>query len=450
MNRHTLLGNSFNCQCGRQHDVPVRRFVYDPNAIAAIPGIIGECTETQPTAGVAVVADSRTWEVCGNKVFHSLSKRGPKCISIIVPDRPTGWPVCDERTCQWLKGQIQPESPAIIIAIGSGVINDLCKWASFELGVPYMVVATAASMNGYAAANVAAKVRGVKILIEARPPVAVVAEPAVIENAPGEMTAAGFADTIAKYQSNADWLMNNFLLGEYYCDYCANILVGLESSYLRRPQDIRQGKSDAIKGLFEALFWAGIAMTLVGTSAPASGGEHLLSHTLDMIANLGDEQNDLHGKQVGLGTILSAALYQKILQIREPQFANIPTDIDESFWHKPEVRTAVRQQYAAKRPRLQTMRSEISRPAVWRQLKDILSKATKSPQQIKSWLNQAGAATSIRELRPLGARWSPERVRAAAMHMHEIRSRCTVVDLAWVLGILPGAAAEIINEWLTD
>ena len=184
-------------------------------------------------------------------------------------------------------------------------------------------------------------------------------------------------------------------------------------------------------------------MTLVGTSAPASGGEHLLSHTLDMIADLCDEQNDLHGKQVGLGTIFSAGLYQRVLQIREPEFAQIPEDIDESFWHKPALCRAVRQQYLAKRPQLQTMRAKISRPAVWQELRDILSKATKSPEQIKTWLKQAGAATSIAQLR-----WPPKRVRAAAMHMHEIRSRCTVVDLAWLLGILPGAVDEIIDKWL--
>ena len=135
-------------------------------------------------------------------------------------------------------------------------------------------------MNGYSAANVAAGIEGVKVVVRAKAPFAVIAEPSIIENAPDEMATAGFADTSAKYQSTADWVMNKFLFDEYYCDYCARILKSLEGFYLTNPEDIKNKKPAAIKGLFDALFWTGIAMTLVGTSAPASGAEHLLSHGL--------------------------------------------------------------------------------------------------------------------------------------------------------------------------
>jgi glycerol-1-phosphate dehydrogenase [NAD(P)+] len=333
----------------------------------------------------------------------------------------------------------------MVLAVGSGVINDLCKWACFDLEIPYVVVATAASMNGYAAANVAARIAGVKVLVEARPPVAVVAEPAVIEGAPSEMTAAGFGDMIARYQSHADWVMNNMLLGEYYCAYCAEMATDLERLYLKHPEDVRQAKSEAIKGLFEALFWTGAAMTLVGTSAPASGGEHLLSHTLDMMADLHNEKHDLHGRQVGLGTILSAAIYEKLLSLETPTFAELPEDVDAEFWTVPGVVKAVREQYLAKRPQLEMLRAKTAWPAVWDELRARLMAITKTPEQIKSWLLRAGAASTIADI---GC--SRERLRAAAMHMHEIRKRCTVVDLAWVLGILPAAVDEIIDERLID
>ena len=119
------------------------------------------------------------------------------------------------------------------------------------------------------------------------------------------MTTAGFGDIISKSQSTADWKMNNFLFGEYYCDFCSEIITDLESAYLGRPDDIKSGKSKAIETLFKALFYSGISMTLVGTSAPASGGEHLLSHTLDMIADVQGGEHDLHGRQVGLGVLFS-------------------------------------------------------------------------------------------------------------------------------------------------
>jgi len=438
-----LWGNSFDCKCGRRHQVPVQKFVYEQTATEHLPAILEECTKRQRPRSTMVVADKRTWEVCGKRVYHILKRGKYQAKQIIVADRDREGPGCDDTAFEWLKGQMGETSPDVVIAVGSGVINDLCKWACFALDVPYMVVATAASMNGYAAANVAAQIAGVKVLVEARPPVAVVAEPQVIENAPREMTAAGFGDVIARYQSSADWVMNNLLWGEYYCEYCAELTTGLERSYMKRPEDIREAKSEAVKDLFETLFWAGIAMTLVGSSAPASGGEHLLSHTLDMIADLRHERHDLHGRQVGLGAIFLDALYEKLLRIDRPTFAQLPEGIDEQFWSIPAVINAVNEQYKAKKPQLEIMREKIARPAMWEQIKATLKPMVKAPREVKQWLQSAGGASSIAEI---GC--SRERIKTAVLHMHQIRKRCTVVDLAWVLGVLPDAADEIIDEWL--
>jgi glycerol-1-phosphate dehydrogenase [NAD(P)+] len=443
MDLQNLLGSDFECACGKRHHVPVRMFAYEHGVLEALPSIIKEHTAVPNVRRISMVADERTWQVCGEKVHCVLEKDGLETHTVIVPDKESSGPICDDITCEWLKAQIGDLVPHVLVAVGSGTINDLCKWSCFDLNIPYVAVATAASMNGYAAANVAATIAGVKVLIEARPPVAVIAEPDVIESAPSEMTAAGFGDTIAKYQSNADWILNNILLGEYYCRFCADILNGLEDLYIKQPELIMKGDSEAIEGLFAALFWTGIAMTLVGTSAPASGGEHLLSHTLDMIADMRGKGHDLHGRQVGVGTIFSAALYERLLNIDRPKFAELPERVDEDFWGVPTVVEAVKQQYLAKRPQLLIMRDRIAQQSIWQQAKESLRATVKSPKEIKNLLLRAGAASSIAEIGR-----SQDQVRVAAMHMHEIRKRCTVVDLAWVLGVLPGAVDEIINEWL--
>ena len=85
-------------------------------------------------------------------------RRGYPSEHVIVADREQGGPVCDDVTVAGLKATLGSLEPDMVVAVGSGVINDLCKWSSFDLGVPYVVVATAASMNGYAAANVAATI----------------------------------------------------------------------------------------------------------------------------------------------------------------------------------------------------------------------------------------------------------------------------------------------------
>jgi len=373
-----------------------------------------------------------------------MTQAGLGVSRIIVPDRAEGGPICDDVTVQWLLEQLRGTGAQMVVAVGSGVINDLCKWSSSQMGIPYIVVATAASMNGYSSANVAPTIGGVKMLIEARPPVAVIAEPAVIEQAPREMTTAGFGDTIAKFQSNADWIVNKLLLGEYYCDFCAGITASLEPLYLTRPEDIRDGERKAVRGLFEALFWTGLAMTLMGTSVPASGGEHLLSHTLDMWAGARGGTHDLHGRQVGIGTVLSAALYERVLAVDRPALRDLPPRIDEAFWAAPAVVAAVTKQYEAKRQPLEQIRRRIASRPLWDQLRTKVAGTVRSPDTIRGWLKRAGGAVSMHDI---GC--SQEQIKAAILHMHEIRKRPTIVDLAWLVGILPDAADDLIDQWLT-
>ena len=439
-----LLGTSFSCACGRVHEVPVKTLMYEAGAVDSLAEVIRQNGGGVATGGMVVVADVRTWDICGTRAYDALKQADLRVSRVIVPDRAESGPICDDHTVQRLVEQLRSTHPEIVIAVGSGVVNDLCKWAAFEMRVPYIVVATAASMNGYSSANVAPTIAGVKRLIEARPPVAVLAEPAVIEQAPREMTAAGFGDTVAKFQSNADWIMNRVLLGEYYCEFCAGIASSLEPLYLNRPEEIRDAKPEAVKGLFEALFWTGLAMTLVGTSAPASGGEHLLSHTLDMMAEVRGHSHDLHGRQVGLGTLLSAALYQRVLAIETPAPRELPGAIDAEFWRMPSVVAAITEQYEAKGPRLETIRQKIATRRLWDQLRTQLAAEVKSPETIQSWLRRAGAAVSMDDI---GC--PRERIKAAILHMHEIRKRTTVVDLAWLLGVLPDCADDLIDQWLT-
>ncbi len=432
------LGGSFECRCGRTHEVPVRRFCYKDSAFETAAEIFADILAEHKLYRSVVVADTRTWRICGQRITALMNAE-----SIIVPDSSDTGPVCDDLTCLWLKQQISRIKPQAVFAVGSGTINDLCKWAAFEMNLPYAVSATAASMNGYSAANVAAKINGVKVVLRAAAPVAVLAEPAVIEQAPAEMTAAGLADTIAKSFSKADWLLNNFLFGEYYCNYCADILDSVQDSYIGRPEKLRTRDSQTIQGLFEALFLTGIAMTMVGTSAPASGGEHLLSHVLDMTADINNQGHCLHGLQVGLGTIVSAALYEKILAIERPKINKMPENIDKAYWQNKMLIESVKAQYTSKQDSIKAAAVTIVRQQTWEQLKNKLHSIVMSPMTIKDLLSRAGAADSIKDLD-----FSRQRIKQALLHMHEIRKRFTVIDLAWLTGVLPGAFDDIIDTYL--
>jgi len=437
MNRKELLDRTFDCECGRSHSVPIRQLIYAEDALERLPDVLGSLVGGRR---VVVIADRRTWDIAGRRAHDILGQSHWSVDDIVVPDSDRGGPVCDDITHDWLNTRLPPAD--IALAVGSGVINDLTKWSAFDHDMPYAVMATAASMNGFTAANVAPTLQGVKTLIRARAPLAVLAAPSVIVGAPFELTSAGFGDVIAKPVSSTDWLLNHFFYGEHFCRYCSEIFSELEPYYLERPGDVKDRKPAAIEALFKALLYSGIAMTIMGTSAPASGGEHLLSHTLDMMSSVDGVRHDLHGRQVGLGTLFASALYDRIVRIESPARSAVPTDIDSGFWGP--LAASVRQQYQPKKPMLEIMAEKLADGRTWQAFLAACRCKVRPPDQIKSCLRAAGAAHTFADI---GC--TRERFLAAVLHMHEIRNRPTVVDLAWVLGVLPAAAEEIVNSWLT-
>jgi glycerol-1-phosphate dehydrogenase [NAD(P)+] len=437
MNPEELLDTMFDCQCGRTHTVPVKKIKYEEDALNVLPEVLGGFIDSR---SILIVADSRTFSIAGRDACRVLEKAGWSVQQIIIPDTKHGSPACDDITYNKLKDTAP--SVGFALAVGCGVINDLTKWLTFERDIPYAVVATAATMNGFTAANVAPMLGGVKSLVRARAPLAVFAKPSVICQGPFELTSAGLGDCLAKPVSTADWLMNHIFFDEYFCSTCSQMLNELESAYFNRPGDIKCQKPEAIKAVFNALLYSGIAMTLVGTSAPASGGEHLLSHTLDMMSALDNGEHDLHGRQVGVGTIFASALYERILKIQSPEYVKLPSDIDEPFWRG--LAPNVRQQYEQKKALLSEIQRKITDCELWRRFLETVAAQVRSPREIKRYLAEAGGAHRFADIK-----CSRRRFLDAVLHMHEIRARPTVVDLAWILGILPDAAEQIIDQWLT-
>jgi glycerol-1-phosphate dehydrogenase [NAD(P)+] len=438
MKLDALLDTDFDCECGRHHHVPVKHLIYAADALERLPEILGTFVDSRR---VVLIADRRTWEIAGRHAETILTRAGWSPIPFIVPDGAYGSPICDDLTHQWL-GDSLPDVH-LLLALGSGVINDLTKWVACDRDLPYAVVATAATMNGYTAANVAPTIGGVKTLVRARAPLAVFAVPSVISAAPFELTASGLGDTLAKPVCTADWILNRIYCDEYFCRYCSEMINTLEPCYFERPNEIKQRQPAAIEALLHALLYSGIAMTMVGTSAPASGGEHLLSHTLDMMSSVNQVPHDLHGRQVGLGTLFSSAIYERIFRIDHPVCRDLPPDIDSGFWGP--LSGNVRQQYDQKKPLLATLREKLADHDMWQTFLSACRDQVRSPQQIKHCLQTAGAAHTYAHI---GC--SRDRLLAAILHMHEIRKRPTVIDLAWLLGILPGAADDIVDQWLTS
>ena len=431
----TVYGKTIECECGKTHHIEPQQVIYEKGALTRLPEVLSEYATG---CRVVVLMDIRTREVAGKEAAALLRRGSWRVSEIVVPDPAEGAsPICDDHTHDWLLRQI--EVADAVVPIGGGVLSDLGKWIAFDLKVPYVCFGTAASMNGYASANVATTIKGVKSLLWARPPRTVVSDPAVLRDAPYELTTAGLGDILAKSVSSADWRMNHFLFGDYFCERSVSLITDIEPLYMDHPEDVRERKPRAIEALFHGLLLTGIAMTMAETSSPASGGEHLVSHTLDMMSSLDGVPHDLHGRQVGLGTVLASEVYRRVVSLESPDFSRASMGFDKGFWGA--LGDAVETHYAQKVERLQKAVEILSQGDSWDRLREEVKPFLRSPERIRTCLKRAGAAYRAEDL---GC--SPERLLRAVLHLHEIRPRFTVIDLARLVGLLPQAAAEIVED----
>lgn len=431
-----IFGRTFDCECGRTHTVEPAEVLYERGAVTKLPRLCPRATQGRR---VTVLMDVRTRDVAGSKACAALAQDGWQVTPVLVPDPAEGRsPVCDDMTKERLSAEMRAAD--LVVSVGSGVITDLSRWVAAEQNLAFVSFATAASMNGYCSANVAATVKGVKTLLWARPPVAVVADPVIIESAPWELTAAGLGDILAKSVSAADWYLNHLLFGDYYCARAMNLIANIEPTYMERPEDLKARAPKAVEALFHGLLLAGVAMTMAGTSAPASGGEHLVSHALDMMSSLDNVEHDLHGRQVGIGTVLCSELYRRVLAVESPEFVEPCTSVDRGLWSG--LAGAVAEHYERKVARLRFARQKLAQGDTWDSVREGLAPLLRSPGLVHGCLARAGAACRAEHIR-----CSRERLLMAFLHAHEIRSRFTVLDLARLVGVMPQAAREIAETW---
>jgi glycerol-1-phosphate dehydrogenase [NAD(P)+] len=438
MDLFDALGEPIRLAFPSRRDELPRALFYSPDAADDLAHLVAR---EVPGRSAILLADLRTTDVAGGRCAAALRAAGFSVADRIVPDGPGGAsPICDDLT----KDRLAAELPAgdVLVAVGSGVVNDLSKWIAFERGIPYAVYATAASMNGYSAASIATSVRGVKGLLRARAPIAIAADPGVIENAPFALTSAGLGDAIAKPVSTADWLVNHRLLGEAFSRPVAEIIDRVEGLYLDAPERLARRDPAAVAALFRALVYSGCAMTLQGSSLPASGGEHLVSHTLDMLGQVDGTGHDLHGRQVGVATIFAAALYQRICALEDVRLRGDAAPLDRALWGP--LADAVAAEHGKKRSRVEAARAALAAPGTWTALRAEILPMLRSPGRIKDCLARAGAAHRTADL---GC--TRERFLTAVRHCGAMRERFTSIDLGWLTGVLPGAAEEIVDEWLT-
>lgn len=300
----------YDCKCGRRHVCALKYLNIGRGIVSEVPKMIAAMGRKKPF----VVCDGNTWAVAGKRVDEILTDAGIDHVVYIVPlEKPDNVRIAP---AEWETGSIIMHfdpSCDMFLAVGSGVLNDLCKVAAHATGRPTAVVGTAPSMDGYASNSSSMELNHVKVSLYNHGPEGILLDSEILAQAPMRMLWAGLGDMVAKYVAVCEWRISHLVTGEYYCEDVAELMRAALRKLMAVSDRITSRDPDAIAIIAEGLVLAGIGMAYAQISRPASGLEHYFSHMWEMMALERGVPYDLHGIQVGVGTLLTMKIYRKLL-----------------------------------------------------------------------------------------------------------------------------------------
>ncbi len=429
----------FRCSCGRTHRTLVEDVIIENGAIGKLPELLARYR----AGNVFLLADANTYQAAGEKVCEILTTADIPCTSYIYPTSPEP----DEYAVGACMMHFSPGCD-IIIAVGSGVINDISKIVSHISGKPYVIVATAPSMDGYASSTSSMTMDGLKISLPSTCPRAIVGDIDILKQAPTRMLQSGLGDMLAKYISICEWRISHIITGEYYCETIADMVRSALKKCTDHADGLLNREDEAVQAIFEGLIVGGVAMSYAGLSRPASGVEHYFSHIWDMRALEFGTKMDLHGIQCAVGTLIAARLYEQIQTVtpdREKALAYVK-NFDLAHWNSrlreflgksAEAMITLEHKEHKYDPDLHAARLEIILDR-WEEILAIIRQEVPSSQQIKQILCHIGAPTAAADI---GI--DPADLPMTFAATKDIRNKYVLSRLAWDLGILDELTVDI-------
>ena len=293
------------CACGMEHNIDVEKIVIESGAVSQLEEILEEFQNP------VFICDSNT-RTAAEPFLEEEFKDYP-----VIELNPEGLQA-DNRGVNKVMKQLDycdrglsSVSVDVLVAIGSGTIHDLTRYAATEYDIPFVSIPTAASVDGYAANVAALNWDGMKKTVAGVSPRWILADTDIFGAAPSRLTASGVSDFLGKYISILDWKVAHLVTGEYICEEVCDLLEKSLRDVSRVLDDIRYGDKEAIEKLMYALILSGLCMQMVESPRPVSGAEHMVSHLWDLNV-LNEQTNALHGEQVGLGLLLVTDYYKKL------------------------------------------------------------------------------------------------------------------------------------------
>ncbi len=398
-----------DCKCGKTHTCAIKKVYIESDATKRLEEL---CKGYKKAL---FVADENTFATCGEDAIKNVKIPFEKVIfsgkTLLIPNENA---VAEVE--KYLDGI------DIIIGIGSGVIQDLCKYVAFNHKIPYIIVATAPSMDGYASTGAAMIWEGMKITYSAKVPYAILADTKVLANSPIEMIKAGYGDIIGKYSALNDWKLSNLLTGEYICDFIYDLTYDCILKVRSLAKGLLTQDEESVKALMEALVLVGIAMAFAGSSRPASGSEHHYSHYFEIVGILDGSEYFPHGIDVAYSTIETCKLREAVINATPKKF-----NFDRAKWE-----SEIKRIYKSSADGVIALQNKLgwyekddfySVVSNWDKVVEIL-KEVPSPEEIKAILNEV--ELDDKEFYKL---YSQAKIDDASLYAKDLKDRFTVLWL---------------------
>ena len=428
------------CACGKKHRAAVGPCIVESGAINRVPELVKSFGATK----VFVMADVNTYPVGGAKVVELLEASGIPTSRYVFPNK-----------------RLEPNEEAMgslflhfdhtcdmIVAFGSGVLNDLGKLLSFHTGKPYMIVASAPSMDGYASSSASMARAGVKVSLPCKCPDVIVGDLDILKNAPMELLKSGLGDMLAKYVSLVEWRIAHLLVDEYFCDAIAALMKDCLKECTDNASGLLRRDTAAVKAVFYGLVKAGMAMSYAESSRPASGTEHYYSHVWDMRGLEFGTPIGLHGDQASIGTFYTVKGYEKLKKIvpdREKALA-YAKNFDFAAWSEEMTdflgkgaESMIALEAKEKKYDVEKHVARLERIlSHWEEILQIVEEELPSPAEYEAILDSIEAPKSVEDI-GLSKDILPMTLKCTK----DIRDKYILTRLLWDLGVLDEVAAMI-------
>ena len=198
-----------------------------------------------------------------------------------------------------------PRGVNALVAIGGGMVIDYAKYIGFVSHLPVLSVPTSISNDGFASPMASLYVDGKRRSLKAAMPLGVIIDTDVVRSAPKHFLLSGLGDLLSKYTAARDWKDSFRATGEYVNDFAVTLGLSAADAVVHHPRPCLDD-ADFVRTLAQSLMISGVTMEIAGSSRPASGGEHLISHAYERVAS----RPSLHGIQVALGTLCTLCLQE--------------------------------------------------------------------------------------------------------------------------------------------